>query len=123
QAVEGAAPPPRSLADGLPQPERIDPRLDAHREHLGERRLDDIARAIVDELGDRARADGSHVVGLIADGIEHRLVALEDRLLAPATARGVSAHPAPASRWGAAASRRTSWTTSAWPARIRLDAM
>src|SRR3989442_3469768 len=43
--------------------------------------------------------------------------------VASATSRGVSAQPAPAFRCGADASGRTSWTTSSWPALIKLDAM
>src|SRR5262249_17351233 len=40
-----------------------------------------------------------------------------------ATARGVSAHTAPAVRYGSAAARRKSWTTSSWPAFCRLAAI
>src|SRR3989475_2358126 len=43
--------------------------------------------------------------------------------VASATSCGVSAQPAPAFRCGADASGRTSWTTSSWPALIKLDAM
>ena len=43
--------------------------------------------------------------------------------VAAATSRGVSAQLAPARRWGAAASRRTSWTTSSCPAFMRCDAI
>jgi len=200
-----AAPAARPLPHRLPQRERIDARLDAHREDLGQRGLDDVARAVVDELRDRSGADRPDVVGLIADRVEHRPVLVEDLLVAAdpqrqlpalgaarppltgassmwmprrlntswifrtspgelvdrskyalpatspaprpcspsatdstsggpgsdvkttsvasATARGVSAHTAPACTWGAAASRRTSLTTSWWPPFIKLDAM
>ena len=37
----------------------------------------------MDQLRDRARADRADVIGLIADRAEHRLVALEDALVAP----------------------------------------
>src|SRR5205814_9730398 len=82
-AVERATSPARALADLLPQRERIAAPLASQREDLGQRGLDDIARAVVDELRDRARADRPDIVGLITDGIEHRLVALEDGLVAP----------------------------------------
>src|SRR5204863_2507510 len=41
----------------------------------------DVARAVVDELGDGAGADRAHVVRLIAEPVEHGLALAEDRLV------------------------------------------
>ena len=57
EAVERALAAERALPHRRPQLERIDAGLDAHREHFGERGLDHVARAVVHELRDRARAD------------------------------------------------------------------
>ena len=82
QPVEGAPAADRAGAHRLPQRQRLDAALDAHGEDLGQRGLDGIAGAVVHELGDRAGADRADVAGLVADGVEHGLVLVEDRLVA-----------------------------------------
>ena len=82
EPVERAPPAAGALADRLPQRDRLDTGLDAHREDLGQRGLHDVAGAVVNELRDRARADGPDVVGLIADRVENRLVTFEHVLVA-----------------------------------------
>src|SRR3989442_1731049 len=71
-----------ALAHGFPERERLESRLHAHREDLGERGLHGIARAVVHELGDGAGADRPDVGRLVAHRVEHGLVALEDLLVA-----------------------------------------
>src|SRR5882724_9048216 len=81
--VEGALAPERTLTHRLPEGERLHPRLHAHGEDFRERGLNRVAGAVVYELGDGAGADGPHVNGLVSDGVEHRLVAEENVLVAP----------------------------------------
>ena len=61
-----------TVADRLEQRHRVDARFDAHGENFGQRGLDRIARAIVDELGNCSGADLADVIRLIADRIEDR---------------------------------------------------
>ena len=82
QAVEGARAADRALAHGLQQRERIDAGFDAQREDLGQRGLDGVAGAIVDQLGDAPGADRADVDHLVADGVEHRAVLVEDGFVA-----------------------------------------
>ena len=69
-------------AHRLPQLQRLHPALDAHGKDLGQRRLNGIAGAVVHELGHRAGADRADVAGRVAEGVEHGLVPVEDRLVA-----------------------------------------
>src|SRR5262249_56843429 len=80
--VDRRAPPAGARGHGLPEREGLDARLDAHREDFGQSRLHDVTGAVVDELGDRARADRPDVVRLIADRVEYGLQALEEVLVA-----------------------------------------
>src|SRR6185436_3922207 len=72
EAVEHAAAAAGALADGLPQRDRRYTGLDAHREALGQRRLNRVAGAVVHQLGNRAGADRSDVLHLVAQRVEHR---------------------------------------------------
>ena len=102
EPVEGTGAAGRALAHRLPQFERIDAGLDAHREDFGERDIHDRARAIVHELGDRAGADRADIFRLVAHRIENALVAVELLLVAADPDR----HLARGSATGAAADRR-----------------
>src|SRR4051794_17943298 len=82
EPVEGARPAGRALAYRLPQIERLDPGLDAHREDFGERHVHDRAGAVMNQLGDRAGADRPDVFRLVAHRVEHALVAIELLLVA-----------------------------------------
>src|SRR5574341_782535 len=63
EPVEGALATRRALAQRPKECKRLDAGLDAERENLRERRLHGEARAVVRELGDRARADRTDVEG------------------------------------------------------------
>ena len=82
EPVERALASERALAYRRPQREWIDTGFDAERENFGEGRLDDITRAVMDELRDRPRADVADVDHLVADRVEHGFVPIEDRLVA-----------------------------------------
>src|SRR5205823_3916332 len=69
--VEGALAAARALAHGLPERQRLDAGLHAQSEDLSQRGLDGVAGAVVDELGDGARSDGTDVDGFVADGVRH----------------------------------------------------
>ena len=62
--------------------EGLDACLDAHGEDLGEGCLDDVAGAVVDELGNGAAADGANEEGLVAEDPEQRKAAVEDLAVA-----------------------------------------
>src|SRR5215813_2042526 len=79
--VEGPLAAGRTHAHGLPERQRLDARLHAERENLRQRGLDGVAGAIVDELGDRARANWSDVHRLVADRVQHGLVPFEHGLV------------------------------------------
>ena len=83
--VEGPPATAVALAHRLPQELRRHPGLHPHAEHLGQHRPDGEARAVVDELGHRARADRPDVVGLVPHRLEQRPVPVEHR--------AVPAHP------------------------------
>src|SRR5262249_14460433 len=83
-----------ALAHGLPERGWLEPGLGAHREDLRERRLHGVARAVVDQLGDGARADGADVDRVVAHGVEHGLVAGVELFLASAPP-GQAARPRP----------------------------
>src|SRR5574341_1128005 len=70
EPVEGALAARRALAQRPEQRERLHAALDPERENLGERRLHRKARAVVRELGDRARADRTDVEGLVSYGLQ-----------------------------------------------------
>src|SRR6266481_3160191 len=70
----------RAPAHRLPQIDRVDPGLDAHREDLGERHPQNRAGAVVHELGDRAGADPANIGRLVAHRVEYGFVAVEDLL-------------------------------------------
>src|SRR5208283_4541401 len=100
--VEGAHPAGRTLPHRLPQLKRLDPGLDPHRKDLGERHAHHCTGAIVHELGDGAGADRADIGRLVAHRVEHRLVAVEDLLVAAGPDRHLAAGSTP----GAAADRR-----------------
>ena len=91
QPVEAAPPAAGALPHRLPQRQRLDPGLDAHREDLGEAALHRIAGAIVHQLRDRAGADRADIAGLVADRVEHLLVPVEDLLVAADPQRQLAA--------------------------------
>ena len=82
QSFEHPPPPAGALADGQPQRQRVHAGLDAHCEHLGQGGLDDVAGAVMHQLGDRAAAHRPHIVGGVADGIQDGLVLVKDGAVA-----------------------------------------
>jgi hypothetical protein len=82
EPVEGAHPAGGTLAHRLPQIDRIDPGLDAHREDFGQRHPENGTCAVVHELGNRAGADRPDIGRLVTHRVEHRLVTVEDLLIA-----------------------------------------
>src|SRR5713101_4693499 len=82
QPVEGSRTSQGALTDGFPKRERLDARLDAHREYFGQRALEHVAGTVMHELRDGRRADWADVARLIADRVEHGLVLVEDLAIA-----------------------------------------
>src|SRR5207302_4274688 len=77
-AIEGPLSTNGALPHRLPQGEGFYARFDAQCEGLGQRALEHVPRAVVDQLGDGAGSDRTHLDDLVADGVEHRFVALKD---------------------------------------------
>ena len=105
QSLKGSTASRGAPAYGLPQRQRLDAGFNPHGEHLGQGALDDVTRAVVHQLGDGAAADGAHVVGLVADGVQHGLAPLVD-LPVPAHPDGQVHGPGTA---GAATHRRVQY--------------
>src|SRR5260370_29349972 len=82
QRVEGSRRAQGALTDGFPQRERLDDRLDAHREYFGQCALEHVAGTVMHELRHGRRADWADVARLIADRVEDRLVLVEDLAIA-----------------------------------------
>ena len=92
--IEGATAAYGALPDRLEESVRLHARAHAHREGLRETSLDDVAREVVDQLGDEPGADRADIGRLIADRVEHLLVCVEHLLVASEPDRelaGVSA--------------------------------
>src|SRR5437867_13263644 len=82
-AIKGLAPAQSAVTHGLPEHERIHTGLDAHRKGLGQGGLENIARAVMHQLGNSARADWPDIIRLVSDRIEHMFILLVDRFIAP----------------------------------------
>src|SRR5260370_35196443 len=82
QRVEGSRTSQGALTDGFPQRERLDARLDAHREYFGERALGHVAGTVMHEVRHGGRAAWADVARLIAGRVEDRLVLVDDLGLA-----------------------------------------
>src|SRR5260370_15364235 len=78
QPIEGPLPTDGSETHCLPQRERFDSGFDTQRKSLGQGALDHITGAVVDQLGYGPGPDRTHMDDLVANCVEHRLVALKD---------------------------------------------
>src|SRR5712691_7492899 len=101
-AVEGLPSPQRAVAHGLPQHERVNASFDPHGKRLGERGLDNIAGAIMHQLGDGASTDWTNVVRFVSNSIEHMFILVINRSVATDPDRQSSATSPvwPATHWG-----------------------
>src|SRR5262245_4853116 len=82
EAVEGSLAAKRPLADRLPQYKRFDSGFYAESKHFGEGSEYRVARRVVHELRHSAGTNRPDVRSLIANSVEHRLVAVEHGLVA-----------------------------------------
>src|SRR6266436_7042092 len=101
-AVEGLASPQRAVAHGLPQHERVNTGFDPHGKRLGECSLENIAGAIMHQLGDSASTYWTDVVRFVSNSIEHMFILVINRSVATDPDRQPSATGPvrPATHWG-----------------------
>ena len=98
QRIEGVAAPGRALAHRLPQRERLDAGLHAHREGLGQRADDRVARHVVHELRHRGAADRPDVAAWSPIASSTALCASNAAFVAADPDRELARSPRPAAR-------------------------